>query len=212
MHLRVVGQNAVIVNFPVPIPRGTRAQPPGRLRRPPRAAGARSRGDRRSTRSRSRSSCMPRAALHLQQPELLVSAEHRHRLRHGAAARSPCRRSTTPSPAARRPAPPAPRARPGAAGRARRARCSSFNSDRPLRYLAVRDQPVQRRDDRRTRCCRRADDRHGAGEPPRGTGRSRRPAPKTLAVAHRAGQPAPGLARPRHRRARPPPSSSSTRR
>ena len=57
MYLRVVGQNAVIVNFPDPGAEGHGADAAGRVRRTDRAAGARSRGHRASIRSRSRCSC-----------------------------------------------------------------------------------------------------------------------------------------------------------
>ena len=105
--LRVKNQNTLVVNLPAPLDARQRADADDRLRRPARAADARPRDARaaRAGPAARRSDDQPMlmhagAELPLQQPQLLVSAGAGHRLRHGDASASPCRRRSTASRAA----------------------------------------------------------------------------------------------------------------
>ena len=103
MYLRIVGQNAVIVNFPIPVPRGHGAGAAGRSTAD--GSSRRSSIARRSPSSRrirSRSSCSPSratstaiAATGIRRPRWLTTPPRGWR--------SPCRPTTTQWPAARRP-------------------------------------------------------------------------------------------------------------
>ena len=84
LHLRVVNQNSLIVNLPAPVFQRQRVRADDHLQRAPRAERARSRSDCRTanraagTRAAHHSA---RAALHLQQQFVLVSAVDGERLR-----------------------------------------------------------------------------------------------------------------------------------